>query len=95
MKLLYDARIADVLTTAGAAVVATCLGCQRSAHVPRTALAALRHMTASPTWSGGYGASVATAATALGEVARCSKRLRKTVTEEGMRVQSCLVVWPV
>ena len=34
-------QYADVLTTAGAAVVATCLGCQRSAYVPRTALAAL------------------------------------------------------
>jgi hypothetical protein len=40
-KPLYDARIADVLASPGAAVVATCEGCKRAAYVPRAALEAL------------------------------------------------------
>lgn len=38
MLPLCDARMRDVLAMPGAAVVATCHGCQRSAYVPRKAL---------------------------------------------------------
>ena len=44
MKPLYAAQIGDVLDAPGAAVIATCTRCQRSAYVPREVLAVLpRH----------------------------------------------------